>query len=87
MLASVKRFLRDDLGASLVEYALIVSLVGVTCLFGLSVVGTHAKAALSSASTATTSSAADNSGGGGNAGQGGGSGNQGNGHGGHGGGG
>jgi Flp pilus assembly pilin Flp len=35
---------RDQLGASLVEYALILSLVAITCIFGLNVLGARAKA-------------------------------------------
>jgi Flp pilus assembly pilin Flp len=43
--------LADESGASLVEYALIVALVGATSVTALSALGTHTKTLLSSAAS------------------------------------
>jgi Flp pilus assembly pilin Flp len=45
----MKRLALDESGASLIEYALVVALVGAVCVAGLSALGTHAKDSLSSA--------------------------------------
>ena len=46
---SVSRFLRDEDGATLVEYVLLVALVGVVCAGAVAVLGTSANSKLNSA--------------------------------------
>ena len=47
----VARFLRDDGGATLVEYVLLVALVAVVCAGAVAVLGTSANTKLNSAAT------------------------------------
>ena len=53
MLASVRsaaaRFLRDESGASLVEYALLIALIAVVCLAAVTLIGTNVSNKLNSA--------------------------------------
>ena len=45
----VARFLRDDDGATLVEYVLLVALIGVVCAGAVSLLGTSTNTKLNSA--------------------------------------
>ncbi|MBV9848902.1 MAG: Flp family type IVb pilin [Armatimonadetes bacterium] len=53
MLASVRsaalRFLRDEDGASLIEYALLVALIAVVCLAAVTLIGANVSNKLNSA--------------------------------------
>ncbi len=55
MLKSLLAVFADEDGASLVEYALIVALVGVVAIAGLTVLGTKANATLTSAASQLSS--------------------------------
>ena len=46
------RFLRDEEGATLVEYVLLVALIAAVCVGAVSLLGTGASAKLNSASAA-----------------------------------
>lgn len=46
----VARFLRDDDGATLVEYVLLVALIGVVCAGAVALLGTSTNTKLNSAS-------------------------------------
>jgi Flp pilus assembly pilin Flp len=64
---------RDERGATLVEYALIVSLLALTCMFGFRLLGTNVNtqfAAVADAIGTTASAPANGSGGNGNNGNG-----------------
>ena len=50
------RLVCDAAGATMVEYALIVSLIAVTCLFGMSVLGSNIKSVVVDAGTALSTS-------------------------------
>ncbi len=50
------RLLRDEAGATMVEYALIVGLIAVTCLFSMSVLGSNIKSVVGDAGTALSTS-------------------------------
>ena len=45
------RFLRDEDGATLVEYALLIALIAVVCVGAVTLIGTHVNAKLNSAAT------------------------------------
>lgn len=49
MFNAFKSMLRDDQGATLVEYALIVSLIAAVCIVAVKLVGTNASASLTNA--------------------------------------
>jgi len=49
-LASVKKFVRDEEGATMVEYGLMLALIAVICLTAVSSVGTGAKGMFNSVS-------------------------------------
>lgn len=55
MLASLRSaallFLRDEDGASLVEYALLIALIAVVCVAAITLIGTNVSGKLSSAAT------------------------------------
>ena len=53
------RILRDQLGNSLVEYALLLSLIALTGLFGMKVLGSTGSSILSDVSTQLTASASN----------------------------
>ena len=55
---SIERF-RDDRGASLVEYALLVALVAVVCVGAISALGTATDAGLESATAGVASAGGD----------------------------
>ncbi len=61
MLARILAPFRDERGNSIVEYALIVSLIAMVCLAGMTVLGSSAKNQLSSAATSIMSSSAPHS--------------------------
>ncbi len=42
MLKTMKKFLKDESGASLIEYVLLAALIGVAALVGMRLVGTTA---------------------------------------------
>ena len=46
------RFLREDSGASLVEYVLLIALIAVVCLAAVTLLGTNTNAKLGAAATA-----------------------------------
>ncbi len=50
-LPSVARFLRDEDGATLVEYVLLVALIGVVCAGAVALLGTSTNTKLNSAAT------------------------------------
>ena len=50
--SAVLRFLRDETGASLVEYVLLVALLAVVCLGTLTLLGSSAAAKLTTAASA-----------------------------------
>ncbi len=50
-LSAVTRFLRDEDGATLVEYVLLVALVAVVCAGAVALLGTSANSKLNSAAT------------------------------------
>ncbi len=56
MLASVRsavaRFAREEDGASLVEYALLIGLIAVVCIAAVTLIGTHVNTKLNSAANA-----------------------------------
>ena len=49
--SAVLRFLREEDGASLVEYALLIALIAVVCLAAVTLIGTNVNAKLNSAAT------------------------------------
>ena len=51
-LFALARFLRDDDGATLVEYVLIVALIAVVCVGAVALLGTSANTKLNSAAAA-----------------------------------
>jgi pilus assembly protein Flp/PilA len=51
MLATFSNMLRDEEGATLVEYALIVALIAVVAIAAISLLGTRASTTLSSAAS------------------------------------
>ena len=50
--SALARFLRDDDGATLVEYVLLVALLAAVCVGAVSLLGTSTSAKLNSASAA-----------------------------------
>ncbi len=51
-LPALARFLRDDDGATLVEYVLLVALIAVVCVGAVALLGTSANTKLNSAAAA-----------------------------------
>ena len=49
--SAVLRFLREEDGASLVEYALLIALIAVVCIGAVTLIGTNVNAKLNSAAT------------------------------------
>ena len=49
--SAVLRFLREEDGASLVEYALLIALIAVVCIAAVTLIGTNVNAKLNSAAT------------------------------------
>ena len=45
------RFARDEDGATLVEYALLIALIAVVCIGAVTLIGTHVNTKLNSAAT------------------------------------
>jgi Flp pilus assembly pilin Flp len=43
---------RDELGAGIIEYALVGGMIAVTCLFGIRVLGANARTQLTASGTA-----------------------------------
>jgi pilus assembly protein Flp/PilA len=41
MLNTLKNFIRDDEGATMVEYGLMVALIAVVCIVAVTTIGTH----------------------------------------------
>jgi pilus assembly protein Flp/PilA len=52
LLNTIRRIADGERGASLVEYALLIALIGVVCIGAVSILGQHASTALSSAGSA-----------------------------------
>lgn len=50
--SAVARFLREEDGASLVEYVLLVALIAVVCLVAVTLLGTNTNSKLNTAATA-----------------------------------
>ena len=48
---AVARFLREDDGATLIEYALLVALIAVVCVGAITLVGNNVNSKLNSAAT------------------------------------
>ena len=51
MLSTIKKFFRNEDGATLVEYALIIALVAIVALAGIKLLGSNSNNTLSSAAT------------------------------------
>jgi Flp pilus assembly pilin Flp len=51
MSTRIKSVFRDQLGASLVEYALIVSLIAMVCIAGLNLLGSNVKTQMNQVAT------------------------------------
>jgi pilus assembly protein Flp/PilA len=49
--SAVTRFVRDESGASLVEYALLIALIAVVCVGAVTLIGTNVSTKLNSAAT------------------------------------
>ena len=49
---AASRFLREDSGASLVEYVLLIALIAVVCLAAVTLLGTNTNTKLGAAATA-----------------------------------
>ena len=49
---AARRFAREDDGASLVEYVLLVALIAVVCVGAITLLGTNTSAKLTTAATA-----------------------------------
>jgi pilus assembly protein Flp/PilA len=49
MIEKIKKFLKDEEGASLVEYALLVALIAVVCILGVTYLGSTINTVLSNA--------------------------------------
>lgn len=49
---AIRRFAREDDGASLVEYVLLVALIAVVCVGAITLLGTNTSAKLTTAATA-----------------------------------
>lgn len=56
MLTLVKRFVRDESGATAIEYGLIVALIAVVIITAVTTVGTNMKANFTKIGTATAAS-------------------------------
>lgn len=52
MFARLLSVFRDELGASIIEYAVVGSLIAVICLFGIGMLGTNVGGQLMSSGTA-----------------------------------
>lgn len=50
--AAVRRFLHDEEGATLVEYVLLVALIGAVCVAAVTLLGTNANTKLTTAANA-----------------------------------
>lgn len=48
---AVARFLRDEDGATLIEYALLVALIAIVCVGAITLVGNNVNSKLNSAAT------------------------------------
>jgi pilus assembly protein Flp/PilA len=44
IITQANRFLRDEDGATMVEYALMLALIAIVCIGAVSLIGTHANA-------------------------------------------
>jgi len=51
LLAASKRFVRDEEGASLAEYGLLLALIAVICIGAIALLGTNISGLLSTAAT------------------------------------
>jgi pilus assembly protein Flp/PilA len=43
LLGAIKKFARDEEGATMVEYALMLSLIAIVCIAAVALIGTNAK--------------------------------------------
>jgi len=50
--SAIRRFIREEEGASLVEYVLLVALIAVVCVGAVTLLGTNANTKLTAAATA-----------------------------------
>ena len=50
----LKKFMKDESGASLVEYGLLVALIAVVCILAITALGTSISGKLDEAATAVT---------------------------------
>ena len=50
--SAILRFIRDEEGASLVEYVLLVALIAIVCVGAITLLGTNTNAKLNTAATA-----------------------------------
>ncbi len=51
MLKTMKKFLQDESGASLIEYVLLAALIGVAAYLGMQAVGKQSESSLQDAAT------------------------------------
>ena len=51
----IKKFVRDEEGASLVEYALMVALIAIVCIAGVTTLGTSVNTKLGTAASSVSS--------------------------------
>jgi pilus assembly protein Flp/PilA len=56
MLTLLKRFVRDEAGATAIEYGLIVALIAVVIITALTTIGTNLKTGFNKIATATAAS-------------------------------
>lgn len=61
-LQRLRELLREENGPTAVEYAVLLALIIVTCLFGISLVGSNASSSFSSTANAMGTSASGSSG-------------------------
>ena len=55
MIQFIKKFVRDEEGASLVEYALMVALIAIVCIAGVTTLGTSVNTKLGTAASSVSS--------------------------------
>ncbi len=51
MLKTFRKLMKDESGASLVEYVLLVALIGIVAIAAMTILGTRANATLNNAAT------------------------------------
>jgi pilus assembly protein Flp/PilA len=54
VLGGIKRFVREEEGATMVEYALMLALIAIVCIAAVAVIGTNAKTVFTNAAGSLT---------------------------------